>query len=302
MSDTEQKRWRGGAMPLRVLMIVAGLVVAVQIGRTLATDKESPAAVAALADPVAALEARTKENPEDVEAWTELGARHFDLGRFDLAVTAYDAAIRLAPMNAALWSARGESRVMASTQDPMPALALTDFETAIGFDPKDPRARYFLAVRQDLAGDHRGAIDAWLALLADTPPGAVWEADLRRTIEQVGKINGIAVAKQLAAVKQPAPALPPALAGIPGPSAADLSQAAAIPPSEQRQMAEGMVARLEGRLRGDPANVEGWLMLIRSRMTLGQGAEARAALASAVAANPGDGARLREQAAMLGVK
>ena len=73
-------------------------------------------------------------------------------------------------------------------------------------------------------------------------------------------------------------------------------------PSEQRQMAEGMVARLEGKLKADPANVDGWIMLIRSRMTLGQPDLARAALAAAIAANPGKAAQLREQAAALGVR
>src|SRR3546814_14962798 len=60
-------------------------------------------------------------------------------------------------------------------------------------DLKEPRARYFLAVKKDLAGDHRGAIDDWFALLADTPQGAPWEPDLRRTIEQVGAIHQIEV-------------------------------------------------------------------------------------------------------------
>ena len=53
-------------------------------------------------------------------------------------------------------------------------------------DPQDPRARYFLAVKKDIDKDHEGAIAAWLDLLADSPPGAPWEADLVRTIEQVG--------------------------------------------------------------------------------------------------------------------
>ena len=42
--------------------------------------------------------------------------------------------------------------------------------------------------------------------------------------------------------------------------------ARAMAPGEQREMAEGMVARLEERLKGDPANVEGWVMLMRSRV------------------------------------
>ena len=191
---------------------------------------------------------------------------------------------------------------MASAHDPMPASAVADFEQAIALDPKDPRARYFLAVRQDLSGNHRGAIDSWLALLADTPPGAAWEADLRRTIEQAGKINHIAVAQQLAAVKQPAAQLPRPTSMLPGPSQEDINRASAMRPSDQRQMAEGMVARLEGKLKSDPSNVDGWIMLIRSRMTLGQPDLARAALASAVAANPGKAVHLREQATALGVR
>src|SRR3546814_5738329 len=65
-------------------------------------------------------------------------------------------------------------------------------------DLKEPRARYFLAVKKDLAGEHRGAIDDWFALLADTPQGAPWEPDLRRTIEQVGAIHKIEVKSRLA--------------------------------------------------------------------------------------------------------
>ncbi len=302
MKQQERKRWRGGSLPLRIVMIVAGLAVVVGIGRTIAVDREPASVTATSADPLTALEARTQNNPEDGEAWAELAARYFDSARFDDAAAAYGAALKLAPKDAALWSARGEARVMASERDPMPAAAAADFATAIGLDPKDPRARYFLAVRQDLAGDHRGAVDAWLALLADTPPGAVWEADLRRTIEQVGKINNIAVAAKLAAVSQPAAQAPPATRAIPGPSAEDLARAQTMRPGEQREMAEGMVARLEGKLKADPGNVDGWIMLIRSRVTLGETGRARAALAQAVAANPGKADMLREQAALLGVR
>ena len=67
-------------------------------------------------------------------------------------------------------------------------------------------------------------------------------------------------------------------------------------------MAEGMTARLADKLKRDPANVDGWIMLIRSRVNLGQMDQARAALEAAVAANPGKIAQLREQAAALGLR
>ena len=123
------------------------------------------------------------------------------------------------PRNAVLWSSLGEALVMASEDDPMPPRALAAFKKAASLDPKDARARYFLAVNRDIGGDHKGAIDDWLALLAETPPGAPWEADLKRTIEQVGKINNIDVAPRIAAAlsKRPAPAHP-AFDAIPGPT------------------------------------------------------------------------------------
>ena len=302
MNESEQQRSRFGTIGLRLVMAAAAITVGVAVVRDLGSSAPPPVASAAPEDTLAVLEVRTRDNPKDGEAWSALAAGYFEAGRFEDAVKAYDSVLELTPGNAALWSARGESRVMASPQDPMPAAALADFEAAIGRDPKDPRARYFLAVRQDLVGDHQGAIESWLALLGDTPPGAVWEADLRRTIEQVGKINGIAVAERMSAVRQPASVPGSVGRPAPGPSAADIAGASAIPPSQQRQMAEGMVTRLEGRLQTDPANVEGWVMLIRSRVQLGQPDLARTALNAAIKANPAATERLRTKAEALGIR
>ena len=99
----------------------------------------------------------------------------------------------------------GEALVMADERNPMPDEAATAFEKAVALDPKDPRARYFLAVKKDLTKDHQGALNDWLALLKETPPGAPWESDLRRTITQSAKINSIDVSAQLAAIKPAAP-------------------------------------------------------------------------------------------------
>ena len=299
MTEVLQRRWRGGTILLLLALAVAGFVIGTKIVRG-----PSPAAAPSVAsDPLTTLEARVKDQPDDGEAWSALAGAYYETGRFDEAVTAYDAALKLAPQRAVLWSGRGEARVMASPRDPMPAAAAADFAQAVARDPNDPRARYFLAVKLDLAGDHQGAIAGWLALLADTPRGAVWEADLRRTIEQAGKINRIEVAKQLAAVRQPEPALPvPVVPSLAGPSAEDISRASALRPAEQREMAEGMTARLAEKLKRDPANVDGWIMLIRSRVNLGQIDQARAALEAAITANPRQTAKLREQAAALGLR
>lgn len=283
MTQYPKGKIRSGAWLLAAAALAFGAAVGIGLAR-----RNGPEAPAAAPSEAAALQASAQA--------------HFDQGDYVQAVEAYRKAAEAQPGRAALWSSLGEAQVMASQHDPMPAEALAHFRRALALDPKDPRARYFLAVKQDLDGDHKGAIDAWLALLADTPPGAPWEADLRRTIEQVGKINRIEVAGRLAAAERPQPVPASAMKAIPGPSAEDLRAAAAIPPGEQRAMAEGMVARLDAKLRADPRNVEGWVMLMRSRMTLGQPDQAAAALRDAVAANPGDAARLRQEARVLGVR
>lgn len=252
------------------------------------------------------LQDRVGANPNDAEGWQMLGWAYFESGRHADAVRAYRHATKLVPGNATFWSSLGEAAVMASEHDPMPREAADAFDRATALDPKNPRARYFLAVRKDLAKDHEGAIRDWLALLADTPPGAPWEADLRRTIEQVGKINRIDVSGRLAAVKPSAPhpamgGLSVATAAIPGPSREQMQAAAQLPKGQQDAMVEGMVSSLEARLKANPANVDGWIMLMRSRMTLGETARATAAYRSAKAANPAQAARLRDEAKILGV-
>lgn len=299
-------RVKGGVLLLGLAL--AAVLAAVGF-RSLGSGDE-PAQAEIGGDPLAVLEARLEEDPRDVSAWQELGFIRFERGDFAAAADAYREATRLDPDGAVLWSALGEALVMDSKRDPLPPEALAAFRKAVELDPADPRARYFLAVKRDLEGDHEGALGEWLDLLEDTPSGAPWESDLARTIEQVATINKIDVANRLEKVKSARSVQPPvapagpfaATDGIPGPSAAQVAAASSIPPGEQRQMAEGMVASLEGKLAANPDNVDGWIMLMRSRMTLGQPDRARKALDDALAANPGAAARLRAQAEALGIR
>jgi cytochrome c-type biogenesis protein CcmH len=303
MTDTDRltrfSRW-GLAAALILLVAIIGYRFGFQ--RPAAAPSAGAGTGEGAGDPIARLEAAAREKGDDAAAWQELGWAYFQAERFADAVTAYRRATTISPGTAVLWSSLGEALVMASDKEPMPAEALAAFRKAHEIDGKDARARSVLAVARDLEGDHEGAITDWLALLGETPAGAPWEQDLRRTIEQVGKINGIETEKRLAAVTPRAPALPPAAQGIPGPSREQIQAAAAMSPGEQREMAETMVARLEDKLRAEPTRVDGWLMLVRSRMTLGQPDKARAALAEAIKANPGQAAQLRDQAAMFGVR
>jgi cytochrome c-type biogenesis protein CcmH len=92
--------------------------------------------------------------------------------------------------------------------------------------------------------------------------------------------------------------------GIPGPNQQQLEQARNIPPSQQQQMAQGMVERLAARLRQNPRDANGWMMLMRSYMVQQQPDRAREALRSALAAfsnDPATQARLRTAAQELSI-
>jgi len=297
-----------------IVLVLAALALVVSVSvAALRGAKSEKSAISSGAAPapdqtatIASLQERTRAEPNNADAWLTLGQAQADLGDWRSAADAYDHGTKLAPARGDIWSALGEARVMANPNEPMPAEALAAFRKAVAINPKDPRARYFIAVARDLTGDHEGAIGDWLALLRETPPGAPWEPDLRRTIEQVGKINKIDVAARLAAVAQPAahPLVPDAstaAAAIPGPSPEQMRAASALPPDQQDAMIQGMVGKLEAKLKADPSDVEGWIMLMRSRMTLGETAKAVAARRAAIAANPGAKARIDAEARTLGV-
>lgn len=237
---------------------------------------------------IAELEAAAKAAPNDAEAWRRLGWAYYGTEKFAQSVAAYTRATEIDPKSGQTWSALGEALVYTGTpEQPFRPEAVAAFRKALALDPADPRARYFLAVARDLAGEHKGAIDDWLALLKDTPPGAPWEASLRDTIVQAGAKHGIEVASRMPAAT-PAPSA--ATDAIPGPSREQMAAAAALPPGQQEAMVRGMVDSLAARLKADPKDSAGWLRLMRARMVLGEEAEAGRALTQARAAFAGDAA------------
>ena len=289
-----------------IVLALAAVAAAGAIGfRFLPGQDTAPMQAVSEAGPpsIETLKAVADKDPLNAGAWQELGFAYYQTEQYELAAKAYRQAIEGDGDNAVLWSSLGEARLMTGQSVEMPPAAVSAFEKALELDPTDARARYFMAVRKDLAGDHRGAIDDWLELLEDTPPGAPWESNLRQTIEQVGKINAIPVDGLIAQATKGRPKAPELTAGnaIPGPSKEQIAAASAIAPGDQRTMAEGMVESLDAKLRANPKNPDGWVMLMRSRMTLGQPDKAGKALKDALAANPDQTERLQREAKALGV-
>jgi cytochrome c-type biogenesis protein CcmH len=268
-----------------IILIAAGLIAAVSAA--VAISRSTGGSTASEASPAA-------------KDWRVVGWAYVEANKPEEAAAAYRRAAEIEPDNAENWSSLGE--VLQAASASIVPEAAGAFDKALKLNPADPRARYFQAVQKDLGGDHKGAIDLWLALLRDTPPGAPWEADLRRTVEQSAARNKIDLAGRM-----PAPgavAGSTATAAIPGPTGEQLAAASSIPPSRQDEMVNAMVERLANRLKTNPRDAEGWIQLMRSRVVLSQAGAARDALRSGLAAFQGDAAtqgRLRSAAAELGV-
>jgi cytochrome c-type biogenesis protein CcmH len=275
-------------MPVsRILLVFAAIVAVISVGLASFRSSKPPEQQTAEADNsgdmIAQLESKVKADPKNVEGWALLGLGFYQTGRFAESATAYQRAATLAPTVAEHWSNYGEALVMASPSK-FPVDAKTAFTNALARDAKDVRARYFLAVEKDIGGNHKGAIDDWIALLKDAPPGAPWEADVRNLITQVSEANKISVAGRLPAPRR-------------GPTSDQLRDVAALPTEQQDAMIAGMVDGLAKKLEANPKDIEGWTMLIRSYAALGRKSDTDKALRSAIAANPGNADNFRRAAA-----
>src|SRR5262249_19101187 len=210
--------------------------------------------------------------------------------RFGPAVTAYAKAIELRPDDAELRSAYGEALVRRADGRVIDE-AKSAFATALRLDHKDARARFFIGLAKDQAGDPRAAFDDWIAVLDEADSHEPWFADLQQRVAALGQKLGIDLTARVrrgdAAASAEVPGAQPHAVGAMGegargPTAADVRNAAAMPADDRDAMIRGMVGRLAARLERSPNDVEGWARLIRAREVLGDADEAKRALQRAL--------------------
>ncbi|MDE1148834.1 MAG: tetratricopeptide repeat protein [Azospirillaceae bacterium] len=150
---------------------------------------------------------------------------------------------------------------------------------ALALNPKEPRARYYdgLATRQ--AGDLKGAVSRWAALLAESPADASWVPFLRG---QLGEAASEAGMDPAAVTPQPLPPVnPPPVTAAPGPTSDDMAAASGMSTGDRSAMIRGMVDRLAARLKDKPDDGEGWSRLARAYRVLGENDKAVEAEANA---------------------
>jgi len=270
--DTHRLPWT------RPVLIVSALIASIAVGSAVMTgqrDKEevneTGRSAPDMVSIIAQLEQRLKEEPESVEGWRLLALSYAGAGRYADAARAYQRVIALDPNKAEHWSALGEALALVD-QRGLSSQALAAFQRAIEIDPKDPRARFFLAMAKAEKGDPGGAVEDWIALLKDNPPDAPWAASVRQKIAEVAAANVIDVTDRLATL--------PAAAG---PTQAQVQEAAKLTPEQQDAMIRQMVESLAAKLRANPKDPQGWLRLMRAQMVLGDTGAAAKALRDAKA-------------------
>ncbi|MGI9412950.1 MAG: c-type cytochrome biogenesis protein CcmI [Hyphomicrobiales bacterium] len=231
---------------------------------------------------VAKVERHLRANPRDGRGWRIIAPAYLQLRRYRDAAAAYAHSLDIEGRNAEVLTNYGEALVLAE-QGLVTEAARKAFAEAERMDAKMFKARFFLglAARQD--GDTEGAIARWRSILKDGPKDAQWRPVIEAHISDAG--GTVATAPQL--------------------SREDVDAARDMTADEQREMIEGMVARLASRLDQDGSDLNGWLRLVQAYVVLGKTDKARGALDKAATQFAGDQSaltRIEETRNGLGLK
>jgi cytochrome c-type biogenesis protein CcmH len=201
---------------------------------------------------IANIERRLRKEPDDVTGWTLIAPLYFRTGQFDNATQAYRQAIKLSGADEDKLLGLFEAMTYAAEGN-VPAEARQILEKALVKNPDSLRGRIWLAISKSQEGKKGDAERIYREILSGNPP-AEW--------------RGI-IFRQLALLKD-APKQETAQAGD-APAAG----------GQQLPSVDVMVERLSARLKKNPADLNGWLMMIRSYSALKAPEKEQEAIASA---------------------
>lgn len=259
-------------------------------GEPLAARLAKPPAERSIDTLVAQVEEHLEHNPRDGRGWEILAPVYLRLGRFDDAVKARRNALADNGETADRQAGLGEALV-AAAQGIVTAEASKAFARAVALDPHQPKARFYLGLAAEQDGRQADAAKAWRSLIAEAPADAPWLGFVRTALRRIDPTAPEAAEPKTDGVQ-------------PGPSSAQIAAAGQMTPANRQAMIRGMVDRLAARLKGDGADVDGWLRLMRAYMVLGERDKARSAAADArraLAADPDKLRQVDEAAKGLGV-
>jgi cytochrome c-type biogenesis protein CcmH len=278
---------------IAVLFPIAGLVIYLAVGQPdlpgmpLAERNvqqgQDPAKVLAAVEEI---KSRLKQTKDDLDRWVMVAEAYEKLGRPKEAVSTFRIALQISPDDNGVKAGLGET-LIAVDGGVVGEEAKKIFESIPADSDSAPPARYYLALAAAQAGDMKTALRGWQSLLAESPADASWIEPTRERIASASQAMGLDPKKET-----PDPKPPATVAAGPdesplegGPETAEGQAIKQLPPDQQRQMIEGMVAKLAARLEANPDDADGWRRLARAYGVMHQPGKAKDALDRAAVAD-----------------
>lgn len=242
--------------------------------------------------------------PKAFARWWTVARERTARGDYASAAEAYRGAAAASGNRPSVLSAYAEALTLANGNK-VPPEAKDLFARVLTYRPRDPRARYYLALAKAQEQDFAAALDDWVALYRESGPDAPWAATVRRDIVNMARFTRTPIDKVLADASEAEIAFAAAPLGQRpsggGPADPDLAAAGG---QQGGGLTASMVADLAARLESEPDDLRGWLMLIRSYAVLQDIEQARAAAETAYehfSARPDEREAIRSTAAELGI-
>lgn len=208
------------------------------------------------------VKAHLAENPSDIQGWLVLAKTARAIGDFPTTASAYSALANMNPGEPKYRIEEFEVYMAHAGGQITPAARLV-LAALLDSAPEHPAGQYYLGLAHLQSGNEAAARAVWTALADRSTADAPWMSSLTRQLRGLG-------------------------VGAPELTDQDIAIVNSMSDSEREAFMKSMLARLESKLDSDPADVTGWLMLARSKLTLGDKLGAINALKSGISANPGE--------------
>lgn len=133
-------------------------------------------------------QAKLEKTPSKT-GYKSLAEAFYMMKNYSAAASAYQKAIALGDNSASTWSEMGESVTLTNGGMASPE-ALDDFRHALKRDPKDARARFYIALGEAQKKNYKKAVGIWKGLQKDSSPAATWSGIVSKHIETYSKEGG----------------------------------------------------------------------------------------------------------------
>ncbi|WP_262692274.1 c-type cytochrome biogenesis protein CcmI [Kordiimonas aestuarii] len=203
-------------------------------------------------DALTSIRKHLAENPDDAQGWDVLAKSARAIRDYSTAANAFDRLAELQP-NEIKWRVHQFEAMLAMAGGRITPAARLVLARVLNENPNHPAAQYYLGLAYEQMGDADKARVTWTTLADRSAPNAPWMGAVRQ------KLAGL---------------------GVKSPELSDDQMAAVAAMSDEDRAAfiDSMIARLAGRLEDNPDDPEGWMMLARSQLSLGNRDAAIAAL------------------------